>query len=339
MKRINLPILRRIPVLLLVLTVALVGLRMALPAIVKSQVNKALAKDIPDYVGHVDDVGFFLIAGSYSVRGLTFRHREAKPDHDLVAIKEVKMDLSWRALFHTHVLFDATLIQPAIQLLDTDFPKSKGADAEKTNWKTALKKVMPFDLQDLEVSDGSFRFTKVGADPEVKIVVDRLNGSIHDLGNALIPVKGELPTSFNFVTRIQEHARLLLTGHGQFLQDPLAVSSEIELEEFQLKTINNFLRAYGYFDLSRGKLSVRGSADVKWPSVDTTSLVKMQGLKVIAPKQKFRGARGLFTELGIAVANFVVKDSNQIVNTELHVHGRYPNLKLDKWRAVKTMIN
>ena len=52
-----------VPVIILVL---LVGLRLALPYLVKNYVNKVLA-DIPGYYGQVEDIDLSLITGSYTI--------------------------------------------------------------------------------------------------------------------------------------------------------------------------------------------------------------------------------------------------------------------------------
>src|SRR5512140_2223317 len=59
----------RTGIVILCILVLLVAVRIALPHVIKSQINKKLAS-LPDYQGHVADVDLHIYRGAYSIKGI-----------------------------------------------------------------------------------------------------------------------------------------------------------------------------------------------------------------------------------------------------------------------------
>src|SRR4051812_12980368 len=96
---------RRAGKIILVLVLLLIGVRLALPYLIRSQINKKLA-EIPDYKGHVDEVHLALLRGAVSLDDLTVDHRLG--DFALTN-KDLDVDVSWKALLKRKLLADVNV--------------------------------------------------------------------------------------------------------------------------------------------------------------------------------------------------------------------------------------
>ncbi|MGE5440293.1 MAG: hypothetical protein ACM3UR_10575, partial [Bacteroidota bacterium] len=59
-------------IVVIVIVVLLVAIRIALPHVIKYEVNKKL-NELPDYTGHIDDVDLHIYRGAYAINGVEIK--------------------------------------------------------------------------------------------------------------------------------------------------------------------------------------------------------------------------------------------------------------------------
>ena len=312
----------------------LVGVRIALPSWIKDKINHTLENDLTDYKGHIEDFRLFILGGNYYVEGLQLRKKTAPVGEDLLRIKEMKVHLSWRALFHRRVLLDATLREPQLNIFDSKNVEEKQNGSDESNWQTLLSSLFPFNLQSLSLEKGTFHFINKSAVPPVDLTLEQIDFVAHDLGN-ILQRDDPLPSSFNFAALIQGKSKIILSGKANLLTPPFALKADLDLGALSLNTLNPYFWNYGYFTIHRGDLAARGKIDINMPKVDLLFLTGFREVKVLGAPTKFRGLRGLITDFAVGFFNILARDHRTLVTTELHVAGQWPDLKVDYWRALK----
>ena len=79
---------RRVLFTVIAVIVVLIGVRLALPTVIKRQINARL-ETIPGYVGTVDSVRLHLWRGAYSLHGIAIYRQEDKVREPFVLAKSV----------------------------------------------------------------------------------------------------------------------------------------------------------------------------------------------------------------------------------------------------------
>ena len=100
----------------------ILGAYLALPFVVKSQVNAKLAR-LDDYVGHVDGVSLRPWRGAVRFEDLTLILRGGKSPVPFISVQAIDAEYSWKALFHGGFVGDVVLRRPVVHYLKP--PKGK----------------------------------------------------------------------------------------------------------------------------------------------------------------------------------------------------------------------
>src|SRR5690606_12762357 len=96
--------------ILLVILVILIGVRLALPSIIKSEANKKLSQ-LDGYHGHIDNVRLSLLQGAYGVDSIVFSKKDSATGEVTPFMKASSMDFSleWKSLFKGSVVAEVEL--------------------------------------------------------------------------------------------------------------------------------------------------------------------------------------------------------------------------------------
>src|SRR5579885_3264457 len=100
---------------------ALVGLRLALPAIITSQANKRLA-DMGEYSAHVEGSTISLTRGALGLEGLRVVQKASKATEPLVLVRRLDISYEWVPLLHGEIIAKITAFEPVIHYV---FPPKK----------------------------------------------------------------------------------------------------------------------------------------------------------------------------------------------------------------------
>src|ERR1700741_1833758 len=138
----------RIALVLIIL--ALIVLRLALPGIVKHYVNKKL-NELPGYTGYVDDIDIALWRGAYVIWGLHLKKKSNPPKYPFLYIERSDLSIEWRPLFHGRLVGKVTLDRPIVNILATE---SLHKEPSKDSWTATLKALMPITINLLTVNEG-----------------------------------------------------------------------------------------------------------------------------------------------------------------------------------------
>lgn len=234
---------------ILIIAVLVIGIRLALPYIVKDYVNKQLNKT-PEYHGSVADIDIWLIRGAYKIKGLKMEKNTGAVPVPFITVPVMDLSVEWKELFHGSVVGEVQMDRPQVNFVngksDTNSQTGEGKD-----WKQTLESLFPFKINRFQVNNGDIRFRDFDRTPKVDIFVTNLFATATNLSNSRA-VKDELPAGLV--------ARGDTIGHGQLVMNlhmnPLAEAPTFKLttavSNMDLTALNNFLRAYGKFDVAKG---------------------------------------------------------------------------------------
>ena len=232
-------------------------LRLFLPSIVLHFVNKEL-KDMEEYTGHVEDIDIALIRGAYVIDGIEILKRDT---NKTAAIDTVpffscpKIDLSvhWKALFQGKVVGELLVDQPKLNFVHTPSVEPE-VKQDTSDLRGLIRDLMPLDINRFEINQAEVHYIDNLSSPKVDVFIKDLNILATHLTND--PVEGDsLPSSLNANGRAYDGV-FNLDVKLNALADQPTFDMSAAFENVNLVGLNDFLRAYGNFDVKKGEFNV-----------------------------------------------------------------------------------
>lgn len=249
---------------ILLIVVALIAGRLYLPIWLTDYVNKTL-NNIPGYRGSIESIDVHLYRGAYSVNGLKLNKIDAGIPVPFLAINVVDLSLQWGALFDGRIVSDVHLYGPTI-----NFAKGKGGTEQtgkETNWNDPIKKLMPIDINVVEIQRGTITYKDFGSRPPVDIYIKNLNGTLNELRNTE-DANVALPSSMDFRGDSIGGGKLGLKGKLNVLTKEVDMDIDGKLENADLTAFNSFSNAYGAINFKRGTMDIYTELAVKGGQLD-----------------------------------------------------------------------
>lgn len=244
---------RRILYVVVTLVVLVIGVRLALPSVLRRAINSRLEK-IPDYTGWVDHVGVSLTRGAYTLHGLVIQKQNGGVKEPYFRADRIDFSIAWRELLHGKLVSDIALEKPMLTLVEGESAETSQVAAD-SRWQDAVNDIFPIDITWLKITDGQIRYINNALTPKVDIRVAHLRALATGLRNRAEDSAEEFPARLSLEGETIGSGVLKVVAQAE----PLAVEPhfllKLELERVSLPAMNEFLRAYGGVDVSQGTFS------------------------------------------------------------------------------------
>lgn len=241
------------------LLVILIALRIALPYILLKLVNRELAQ-IKGYYGHVEDIDVALIRGAYTLKNTKLEKTGGKIPVPFFASDLIDLSLEWKALFHGSIVGKIVASHPTLNFVKgpSEATSQTGIDS---SWIDVVKKLMPLRINRFEVDNGEIHYRDFHSNPKVDVFCKKVHILAENLSNAkrnkeLLPSTAEASAAvYGGEARI--HMKLNVLS-----KVPL-FDLKAELVSLNITNLNNFLQAYGNFDVKQGTIGIYVEAATK----------------------------------------------------------------------------
>lgn len=235
--------------LVLALLVALVLLRLALPSIVRDVLNQRMDR-MGDYHGQVEDVDIHIWRGAYSLHGLEVEKSSGAVPVPLLATPRMDIALSWRALLQGAIRAQVDFHEPVVNFVDGR-GKAEGQAGAGVDWRDALQQLMPIDLDELNVHDGTVTFQSFVSEPRVDLKATQVQAKAVNLTNADRD-EGRRTASLDAEALILGDAPLELSAQFDPLEERGDFDFQLRVLRIDLVRANDLARAYAALDFASG---------------------------------------------------------------------------------------
>lgn len=224
-------------------------IRLMLPYVVLRYANKTLAS-MQDYYGHVEDIDLAIIRGAYVINNIYLNRIDSVTSEQTPFFNCNIIDLSveWNALFHGRLVGELEFT--GAELLFTK-DKADPAQVQKDSgdFRKLLDSFMPLKVNRFEVNNGEIHYIDSSAKPPVNILIN----DTYILAKNLSSVRDTslLPAKINANANVYG-GKLSFNMRLDPLSDHPVFDMNTELENTYLPSLNDFLKAYGKFDVSNG---------------------------------------------------------------------------------------
>jgi hypothetical protein len=317
--------------------VLLICIRIALPFVLKNYVNRQLQKS-KDYAGHVGEIEMSLWRGAYEIKDIKILKRSGKVSEPFFAAPFMDLSIQWPALWHHHIVAKIYMERPKLNFVKGPTPEQTQA-GENTSWNKMLGNLTPFKLNRLDIHDGQIHYKDDYSNPKVDIYFTELGASATNLSNARNQ-KLPLPAG------ISANAKAIGNGRMNFnLQfNPLAPAPEYQLEasltNVNLPALNNFMRAYGKFDVAHGTFAMFTSVAATNQAYEGYVKVFFNNLDVFEwKKERQKNVLKIFWEAIVGTVTTVFKNQpqNQLA-TKIPISGVYTNSSVGLMATIGTLL-
>lgn len=287
----------------------LLAIRIILPSVIKVAANRYLKNDFsPSLTAHIDDIDLAILRGVYSAENISVMVK--KNEKEFLSVKQVDASLAWRELFKGNIVVDITVdgadanyfndVMPAIQKHAASLPKE-----EKKESPVRLSK---FDIKNSVIRTELFpTLTR-----EEGVVISEIEVRATNVtANAEAPL-----TPFSFKALLLGSGQIKVEGDANLLGESPKWTVDSEVRQFDLTSLNRFLKKTVPLTFTKGKLDLYAEATSEGGPIRGYIKPFVKGLDVIRTKEKFVGTKHWLIEIITALGNVVMK-SDQTMATRV----------------------
>jgi hypothetical protein len=318
------------------LVILLIGLRIALPYILLRYVNKQLAT-IEGYRGHVEDIDVALYRGAYIIKDIRLDKLSGKVPVPFFQAKKIDLSVEWRALFKGSVVAEIEVQQPVLNYVEgpSEATSQKGIDQE--DWIDVVDNLLPLKLNRFEINAGEIHYRDFHSSPQVDIFIKQ----VHILAKNLTNVEDEktlLPSTATATASVYNGTATLNMKIDPLNKVP-TFDMNLRMTDLNLVNLNNFLKAYGNFDVEKGSISFYTEAAAKNNLISGYTKPIVKDLKVTNWKEdKKNPAKMVWETIVEAVSWVFTNHRKEQLATRAEFEGRIDNPDISIWVIIGQLI-
>ena len=322
---------------ILAVVLLLIAARLAMPYAVKAYVNRELNK-AHDYTGKIGDVSMRLWRGGYRIHHIEILKKNGGVPVPFFSAREVDLSIEWRELFHGSVVGEIVLYRPQVNFATgpTEEQKQTGKDEQ---WGKMSESLFPFNLNRLEISNGEIHFQDPFSKPPVNIYLSQLSVTATNLTNAR-DLRQKLPSGLTASGSTVGGGQLSLQLRMNLLTAQPTYEINCGLTNVDLTALNDYLRAYGKFDVERGTFAIYTSVASAQGNYDGYFKVFFKDLDIFAwEKERKKNVLKIFWQAIVGgVATVFENHVKDQLATKIPISGTYTNSSVGMWTATATLL-
>ena len=237
------------------------------------------------YYGHIDDIDIALYRGAYQINDMYLNKKDSASGKqtDFFKVKTIDLSVEWKALFHGSLVGELEFMDP--KLIFTKDKAELGEVKKDTNdFRKILKDFMPLRVNRFEVQNGSIHYVDKTSSPRVDIALTHTHILALNLTNAADSAK-ELSSSVTAQADAYE-GKLNFDMHLNPLAKAATFDLNADVKQVNLVLLNDFLKAYGKFDVHRGTFGLYTELAAKNGQFKGYVKPLIKNLDVVGPEDK-----------------------------------------------------
>ena len=237
------------------LAVLLLAARAYAPVAIQRYANAVLDRT-PGYHGRIGDVDLSLWRGAYTIESVSIEKTGGRVPVPFFRSRQVDLSIAWSALFHGALVGEVWFEAPELNFVVGPSPSERQAGTE-ADWRKPVRDLFPIRIDRVTARGGAVHFRNFRSEPPVDVYLRDVRLVVRNLTNSL-DLAGDL------VVRGQAAATPMEGGQLEvrFAVDPFAAQPTFDVEAqatgVSLVQFDDFFRAYGGFDVERGRLRLYG---------------------------------------------------------------------------------
>jgi hypothetical protein len=246
----------------LVVLVLLVAFRLSLPYIVTHHVNNVLS-ELDGYRGSIYDVDIQLYRGAYQIDSLRIFKVAGNQQIPFVNIPVTNLSIEWNALLSGALVGEISFYEPVLNFIgekesladEVVDEKPTEQTGEDVDWAESMKRLMPIDINRVNIHDGKVAFYDLTTSPQVDLFLDHVELEALNLNNAKDNPE-PLPSRVYLQAISIGNGQLNMAMRINVLKEIPDVDLDMRFENVDMRALNDFFKAYGHADVEAGQFNL-----------------------------------------------------------------------------------
>jgi hypothetical protein len=322
----------------LIITIGILAIiNFALGPILTWYVNKQMA-NMKEYVGHVNSINVNLITASANVEGINLKKKNGQIPIPFFYTNTANVGLEWKSLLKGRVVAKIDVDSFMVNFVKGPTKEQSQTSVDKS-WIDLADKLMPISINRFEVHSGEVHYRDFFSSPRVDLFANRIHILGENLSNVKDSTDNKLPAKVDLRANIYGGAVTVKTNLNALSKVPL-FDLTAEVKKMPLPKLNDFIKAYGNFDVQKGSFSAYAEAASKdnkikgyvKPFVEDLDVLNLQQEKNDAPKTKLYEA---LIEVG---SWFVENHKTDNIATRIDIEGKLDKPDVSVWQIVTDLL-
>jgi uncharacterized protein YhdP len=236
-----------------IVVVLLIGMRVALPWVVKDYVNDKL-QALEAYDGSVADIDIKLWRGAYRLDGIRIVKTGAKQPTPFFSSDYIECAIEWRSLFKGSLVAEGVFGRPELNLVQAANERQSQLGKE-VNWADKFEELFPFRFNTVEVRNGTVTFRAPGISTRDALTARQVNGQLDNLTN-VADRNNEAFADFRIASTVLNDALVKIAGRIDPLAQRPTFDVNLSMDKVELKKVNPWLRQYLKADAESGDFAL-----------------------------------------------------------------------------------
>jgi hypothetical protein len=286
------------------------------------------------YYGHVNDIDIDLYRGAYILDSIYINKVDSpsKAQTEFFSSRKVDLSIEWKSLLKGKLVGELEFLSPKV--IFTKDKAELGQVAKDTNdFRKVLKDFMPLKINRFLVTQGSIHYLDKTSTPKVDVSLKETYILAQNLKNTS-DKKEKLPS--DVIARASAYGgSFSLKMKLDALADKPTFDLSAEIKHANLVQLNDFFKAYGKFDVSKGTFGLYS----EFAAIDGKfkGYVKpiIKDLEVKGPEDRKDNFFQKAKETVIDVAGTILKNQKKDqLATKIPIEGTFQNANIDNWEAI-----
>ena len=327
---------RSIRIVILIIIAFLIIIRLLLPSMVLSHANKALG-ELEGYRGHIEDIDIAIIRGAYAANGVYIDKIDSAKNKAVPFFSTDVLDIAveWSSLLKGKIAGSLGFLNPVIRF-ESEKNEPEDLQNDTTDFRKVLKSFIPLKVNRFELNNGLFQYIDSTTKPAVNVTIDSINLIARNLSSA--DDTSALPASVTANANIYGGSFNLKMKLNPMSEYP-TYDMNMELENTNLRELNNFFKAYGKIDINKGTFGMY--AEVAGKDKKFIGYVKpvIKDLDIVGPQDRKDSFLNRLWEGIVSIAGSILenKEEDQVA-TKIPISGEYDDPSIQTWYAIMNVL-
>lgn len=290
------------------------------------------------YYGQVEDIDIALYRGAYQIKNLYLNKVDSASQEqtEFLAAAQIDLSVEWSALFQGSIVGELIVETPKL-IFTKDKAEISEVASDTTDFRQLLQDFMPLQVNRFEIVNGSIHYIDSTSSPIVNLALEQTYILAENLRNTV--QEGEKLPSHVHATAHAYGGTLLLDMDLDGLAEQPTFDLTAEIEGASLTEFNDFLIAYGKFDVSQGTFGLYSEFAADGGKYKGYVKPIIKDLQVLGQEDDRDGffqrlKEGVLDLLG----NVLENPKEEQVATRTTIEGTFDNTNVRVWEAVWELL-
>ncbi len=286
------------------------------------------------YSGHIEDIDLSIYRGAYTINDIYLDKVDTLSNKasDFFKAKTIDLSIEWPSVFQGSIVGKLKFDSPVL-IFTKDKAELGDIKKDTNDFRKLLKDFMPLKVNRFEIDNGELHYTDNNAKPKVDVALQQAHILALNLSNVVDP-NIELPSTVTANATVYEGALTFNMKLNALNKEP-TFDLNAELKHTNLVLLNDFLKAYGNFDVNRGTFGLYTEMASKEGKFKGYVKPIIKDLDVVGPQDKHDNFFNKVYEQIVGAAGVLLKNQNKDqIATKVEIKGDYKDPKTNTLDAI-----